>query len=163
MLKLKTFKMYIPYDQISADARVWIYQSNRAFDSDEKADIEKQLIDLCNNWNTHGTALHCSFQIHDWFICLFVDESMQDASGCSIDSSVAVIKSIAKQYQIDFFDRMNIAYLEGENTQVLPLPKFKQILSSETLVFNNLVKTKAEYESQWKIPISDSWLAKYIS
>ena len=88
---------------------------------------------------------------------------MQGASGCSIDSSVAVIKSIAKQYQIDFFDRMNIAYLEGENTKVLPLPKFKQILSSETLVFNNLVNTKADYESQWKISISDSWLAKYIS
>ena len=155
--------MYINYDQISADARVWIYQSDRAFNTAEKTDIELQLTDLCNNWNTHGSPLHCSFQIHDWFICLFVDESGQDASGCSIDSSVAVIKSIANQYNIDFFNRMNIAYLEGDKTHVLPLVTFKENISSQTIVFNNLVKTKAEYESQWKISILDSWLAKYIS
>ena len=65
--------MYVTYNQISSDARVWIYQSDRAFNAAEKTDIESQLTDLCNNWNTHGTALHCSFQIHDWFICLFVD------------------------------------------------------------------------------------------
>ena len=87
--------MYVPYNQISSDARVWIYQSDRAFNVAEKTNIESQLTDLCNNWNTHGTALHCSFQIHDWFICLFVDESKQGASGCSIDSSVAVIKKLS--------------------------------------------------------------------
>ena len=72
--------MYIPYNQISPDARVWIYQSNRAFSSIEKKDIENQLINLCNNWNNHGRVLRCSFQVHDWFICLFVDENMQIAS-----------------------------------------------------------------------------------
>ena len=155
--------MYVPYNQISDNARIWIYQSDRAFNLDEKVDIENQLIDLCNNWNTHGTALHCSFQIHDWFICLFVDESEQEASGCSIDSSVAVINYIANQYHINFFERMNIAYIEGENTKVLPLSDFKQILTPETLVYNNLVKSKAEYESQWKVSIKDSWLAKYLN
>ena len=80
--------MYIPYSDINPNSRVWIYQSDRAFNTSEKTDIELQLTDLCNNWNTHGSPLHCSFQIHDWFICLFVDESGQDASGCSIDSSV---------------------------------------------------------------------------
>ena len=69
--------MYVPYNQISSDARAWIYQSDRVFNTSEKKDIEIQLTDLCNNWNTHGTALHCSFHIHDWFICLFVDESKQ--------------------------------------------------------------------------------------
>ena len=113
--------MYVSYNQISSDARVWIYQSDRAFNAAEKTDIESQLTDLCNHWNTHGTVLHCSFQIHDWFICLFVDESKQGASGCSIDSSVAVIKAIAKQYNIDFFNRMNIAFLDGDLTQGITL------------------------------------------
>ena len=153
--------MYIPYNQISPDARVWIYQSNRAFSSVEKKDIESQLINLCNNWNTHGTILHCSYQIHDWFICLFVDENMQIASGCSIDSSVAVIKAIAKQYNIDFFNRMNIAFLDGETTKILPLSEFKKLITPQTVVYNNLVSTKSEYESKWKVPLSESWLARF--
>ena len=49
--------MYVSYDQISSDARVWIYQSDRAFNTAEKTDIESQLTNLCNNWNTH--AQHC--------------------------------------------------------------------------------------------------------
>ena len=153
--------MYIPYDQISPDARVWIYQSNRAFSSIEKKDIENQLTNLCNNWNTHGTLLYCSFQIHDWFICLFVDENKEIASGCSIDSSVAVIKRIADQYNLDFFDRMNIAFLDGEITKIVPLSEFKKQLTDKTLVYNNLVSTKREYENKWTVPLSESWLSKF--
>ena len=155
--------MYVPYNKISSDARVWIYQSDRTFSSAEKTDLESQLIELCNNWNTHGTALHCSFQIHDWFICLFVDESKQGASGCSIDSSVAVIKAIANQYNIDFFNRMNIAFLDGDLTKVLPLAEFKKQLTNQTIVYNNLVSTKGEYESKWKVPLSESWLARFAN
>ena len=153
--------MYVSYNQISSDARVWIYQSDRAFNAAEKTDIESQLTDLCNHWNTHGTVLHCSFQIHDWFICLFVDENKQSASGCSIDSSVAVIKAIANKYNIDFFNRMNIAFLDGESTKVLPIAEFKKILTPQTIVYDNLVSTKIEYESKWKVPLSESWLARF--
>ena len=151
------------FNNMPANSKVWIYQSDRAFNASEKIDIESQLTDLCNNWNAHGTALHCSFQIHDWFICLFVDESKQGASGCSIDSSVAVIKAIANQYNIDFFNRMNIAFLDGDLTQVLPLAEFKKQLTPQTIVYNNLVSTKGEYESKWKVPLSESWLARFAN
>ena len=92
---------------------------------------------------------------------MFVDESKQGASGCSIDRSVAVIKSIADQYHIDFFNRTNIAFMQGELTKVLPLAEFKKQLTPQTLVYNNLVSTKSEYESKWKVPLSESWLARF--
>ena len=162
MLKLKIYRMYIPYSEVDINARIWIYQSDRKLNAEEKEDITSQLSDLCNSWNTHGDPLACSFQLHDWFICLFVDESKSNASGCSIDSSVAVIKTIANQYNIDFFNRLNIAYLEGDKTKVLPLNEFKSRISSDMLVYNNLVNTKAEYESNWIHSIKDSWLAKFL-
>ena len=155
--------MYVPYNQINSDARVWIYQSDRAFNASEKIDIESQLIDLCNNWNSHGTELSCSFQLHDWFICLFVDENKHGTSGCSIDSSVAVIKAIANKYNIDFFNRMNIAFLDGELAKVLPLETFKSQLTNQTVVYDNLVNTKSQYENKWKVPLSESWLARFAN
>ena len=90
-----------------------------------------------------------------------MDENKQIASGCSIDSSVAVIKAIAKQYNIDFFNRMNIAFLDGDLTQILSLAEFKKILTPQTIVYNNLVSTKSEYESNWTVPLSESWLARF--
>ena len=154
--------MYIPYSKIGNNARIWIYQSDRKLNSDEQEDIAVQLIELCNSWKAHGDPLACSFQLHDWFICLFVDENKFSASGCSIDSSVAIIKSIGQQYNIDFFNRLNIAFWENNDTKVLSIKDFKSRIDSNMIVYNNLVKTKAEYESQWKIDINNSWLSKFI-
>jgi len=154
--------MYIPYCKISLKAKIWVYQCDRAFNLDEKKYVEEKLLELCNNWNSHGTALNSSFKIYDWFICIFVDESIKAASGCSIDTSVGVIKSIANHCKIDFFNRLNIAYLDGITTKVLPLSKFRKILTSEMIVYNNLVKNKEEYENSWKVSIKDTWLAKYL-
>jgi hypothetical protein len=154
--------MFIPYTEVDKNARIWIYQSDRKLNSEELDDIKIQLTELCEKWNAHGDPLACSFQLYDWFICLFVDESKFIASGCSIDSSVAVIKSIANQYNIDFFNRLNIAFFEGEETKVLPLNDFKRCVSSEMIVYNNLVKTKGEFEENWKASIKDTWLSKYL-
>jgi hypothetical protein len=56
---------------------------------------------------------------------------------------------------------MNIAFLDGELTQVLPLAEFKKQLTPQTVVYNNLVNTKSEYESKWKVPLTESWLARF--
>lgn len=154
--------MFVPYNQISLQASVWIYQSDRKLNSLEKKDISYQLSSLCENWNAHGKPLNCSFQLHDWFICLFVDENEHQASGCSIDSSVSVIKSIANQYDIDFFNRMNIAYIDNNETNVLPLNDFKKIIKSNMKIYNNLVKTKADFEENRIGTVEDSWLKKYL-
>ena len=54
------------------------------------------------------------------------------------------------------------AFLEGKETKVLPLNDFKRCVSSEMMVYNNLVKTKGEFEENWKASIKDTWLSKYL-
>ena len=51
--------------------------------------------------------------------------------------------------------------MQGELTKVLPLAEFKKQLTPQTVVYNNLVSTKIEYESKWKVPLSESWLARF--
>ena len=80
--------MLVPYKEIDDNSRVWIYQSDRIISNQERPVIENHLTNLCVNWNTHGEPVHSSYILNDWFICLFVDESKNNASGCSIDSSV---------------------------------------------------------------------------
>jgi hypothetical protein len=156
--------MFIPYNKIDDNSRVWIYQSNKSFSSKQKSIIEDYLTELCSKWQTHGKAIHSSFLLNDWFICLFVDESKNSASGCSIDSSVAMIKKIEQEFQLDFFNRLNIAFLdENGDTKVLPLSKFKNQAKDNLKVYNNLVKTKRELELNWIIPLEESWLVKYFN
>ena len=121
-----------------------------------------KLIDFCNDWTSHGKHVFSSFQVNSWFIIFFINETETNSSGCSIDKSVLLIKSISKQHGIDFFNRWNIVFIENNETKILPLSKFKNIISSDIIVFNTLIKTKLDFENKWKVPVKETWLNKFV-
>ena len=92
----------------------------------------------------------------------FVNETAHNSSGCSIDKSVLLIKSIAKQYAINFFNHLNILFIENNETKILSLSKFKNIISPDVIVFNILIKTKLDFETKWKIPVKETWLNRFV-
>lgn len=160
--------MYIPFEQLPSDARVWIYQADRAFSAEEEKMISAVLTDFCAQWMVHSQPLRTSYKIeYNHFIILSVDENAAQASGCSIDGSVRVIKELGAQLHIDFFNRLKSACLIDGRVAVLSRQEIAAAFSSgnvlsSTLTFNNLVATKGEFETTWKIGIENSWLAKYL-
>src|SRR5690606_25415327 len=101
------------------------------------------------------------------FIVLMADESATNVGGCSTDSSVRLIKEIEKQFQVQLFERTLLAFDVKEKIELLPLSKLKYafengFIDSETLYFNNVVLNKKEMESNWIIPVKESWLAKKL-
>lgn len=147
----------------SPQSRVWIYQSNRQFTVEEANAIQQKLNAFTDEWAAHGQALKAKAEMpYRFFIVLIVDEGQAQASGCSIDSSVRLIKEIEREYGIDLFDRFNISYKIGEEVHVNTKEDFETLISikkidADTIVFNNLVQNLAEYKSKWEIPISQSW------
>jgi len=50
---------------------------------------------------------------------------------------------------------------------VLKLNDFKDLLNGnsingETIIFNNLVKTKTEYLNNWETNVENSWLSQFV-
>ncbi|RZK42485.1 MAG: ABC transporter ATPase [Pedobacter sp.] len=147
----------------SPQSKVWIYQSNRAFSNEEAAAIQQKLDAFTEQWKAHGHQLKAKAEIpYNFFIVLIVDQDIANTTGCSIDSSVRLIKEIESEYQVDLFDRFNIAYKIGDTVHVNSKEDFETLvtikkITAETIVFNNLVQTLAEYESKWEVPLSESW------
>ncbi|HEY5826311.1 MAG TPA: hypothetical protein VIT44_18200 [Cyclobacteriaceae bacterium] len=160
--------MKVLFEELSNNSRLWIYQAGRIFTSGEEGLINKELEAFCEQWSAHGHPLKTSFKIaHHQFLVLAADESYHLPSGCSIDSSVHVIKSLQIETGIDFFDRTLIAFKLGDEVKLFPLTKLKEefangTLTSETLSFNNLVTTKLDWQNNWLVPVKDSWLARYL-
>ncbi|RZJ28459.1 MAG: ABC transporter ATPase, partial [Flavobacterium sp.] len=101
--------MYVPFEELSEESKIWIYQSNRKFTDQEFDAIDKATRDFVENWAAHGTGLSASYQLkYNRFIILAVDQDMQNATGCSIDDSVRFIQAIEKQYDVDLLDKMNV-------------------------------------------------------
>lgn len=151
------------YNTLADHSRVWIYQTNRELTEEELAKIKKQGDQFIANWAAHGASLQAAFEVfYNRFIVLFADESQVKASGCSIDSSVHFIKELQNAFQLDLFDRLNITYKKGDVIDSMRLNDFQAALndgtlSANTIVFNNLVETKADFMNHWEVPVKDSW------
>lgn len=147
----------------SPQSRVWIYQSNRQFTENETAEIQQQLDQFTAQWTAHGHQLKAKAEIrYGFFIILIVDQDSASATGCSIDSSVRVIKEIENAYGVDLFDRFNMAYKLDGQVYVNTKEDFETLITikkivPETIVFNNLVQTLAELEEKWEVPLANSW------
>lgn len=147
----------------SPQSRVWIYQSDRKFTSTEENEILNKLAAFTDQWKAHGNELLAKAEIrYGFFIILTVDESQAGVTGCSIDSSVRLIKEIEQEYHVDLFNRFNIAYkVNGEvvvnnKEDFETLVNIKQI-TPESIVFNNMVQNLAELETKWEVAFQNSW------
>ena len=157
------YKELLPED-FAADSRVWIYQSNRLFSLSEALEIEKLLEDFVRQWDSHGTPVKGYANLFfGQFIILMADESATGVSGCSTDSSVRLIKQIEQKFNVQLFDRQLLAFVVKEKLQLIPLPQLNYAVQNNfidptTLYFNNTIQTKEELESNWIIPVKESWL-----
>ncbi|WP_017730167.1 hypothetical protein [Nafulsella turpanensis] len=161
--------MYIPFDTLSAQARVWVYQASRPLTETEQALIEKTAPDFLESWATHGKPLKASYKLfHDQFLVIGVDENHQQASGCSIDSSVAFVQALEKELGLSFMDRGKVAFVLEDKIYMEPLPSLKRSIeagkiTADTQTFNNLVSNKQELEEKWLQPAKETWLKRYFS
>ncbi len=119
--------MYIPFENLPDESKIWIYQSNRKFSDEEMAEIETDLKAFVESWAAHGTGLEASYQLkYNRFIILAVNQEVQNATGCSIDSSVQFIQDLEKKYSVDLLDKMNVTFKLGEHIAHKPLIEFKK-------------------------------------
>ena len=153
----------------SPQSRVWVYQSNRAFSNEEVKEIQQKLTDFTVQWKAHGHQLAAKAEVlYNFFIVFFVDEASAGVTGCSIDSSVRIIKDLEQTYSIDLFNRFNIAYKVDGKVIVTNKEDFETLVNikavgPKTIVFNNLVQTLQEFETKWEIPFEQSWHSKVFA
>lgn len=160
--------MYVPFENMPPESRIWIYQSNRKFTDDEIGEIDLAVNQFVQQWAAHGTSLAASYKImYNRFIILAVDQEMHSASGCSIDDSVRFIQSLEEKYGVDLLDKMNVTFRNGEFIAHKSLADFKKMakekaVSSQTIVFNNLVNTVGEWNDFWEVPAAESWHSRFF-
>ncbi|MDO1514295.1 ABC transporter ATPase [Maribacter confluentis] len=160
--------MLVDFNTLPDNARVWIYQCNRSFTQEELVSLQTDLDSFLQGWTAHGNDLNAGYEIrYRRFIVIALDESAQNATGCSIDASVHFIQQLEKKYDVMLLDKMNVSYKQGEFIAYKSLLDFKAMakqkaISKNTIVFNNLVTDKGEYQEFWEVPASESWHARFL-
>lgn len=160
--------MLVNFNELSGESRIWIYQCNRSFTDEEIQQISKDMQTFLEAWAAHGKELKTSYLIkYKRFIIISADESQSSTSGCSIDTMVRFIQGLEQEYEVDLLDKMNVSYKHGEYVAFKPLLDFKKMVkqkavNANTIVFNNLVASKQEFEDYWEVPLKESWHARFL-
>ncbi len=160
--------MLVDFTTLPETARIWVYQSNRTFTSEEIEEVRGLAEDFLTQWTAHGADLKAGFETpYNRFLVIGLDQSVHNASGCSIDASVHFVQHLEKKYNVDLLDKMNVSYKQGEFVAYKSLKDFKKMakeraISKNTVVFNNLVATKQEYLENWEVPASESWHSRFV-
>jgi len=150
-------------------ARLWIFQADRKFTTKELAYLNVTMAGFVASWSAHGVPLQAAFWIkYDQFLILAVDESSHGASGCSIDSSVALIRKLESEIGVSLLDRSKIAVKQQEGIRLFELPMIKKavadgLIHTNDIVFNNAVASFGEWKNQWEITAVNSWMKRFFN
>lgn len=160
--------MLIPFQKMPDNARLWIYQAERKLSREETQLVEANTEAFLNQWRAHGQDLKSSFVVeYDQFLIISVDESFSQASGCSIDASVHLIKALESALNISFMTTSQVAFLQNDEINLYPFNQLKtqikeKVITPETPVFDNTVQNVAEFKSRWLKESSATWVNRYF-
>lgn len=161
--------MYFPFEELRDESRVWVYTGSRALTTAEEVSATEMLHAFCSRWAAHGHALKTSFKTErSQFIIMAVEEDFHAPSGCSIDSSVAVLRQIHTALGVDFLDRGKVPFDVNGTVTLIPLVELKNAfatgrLSPQTPCFNTLAATRLDIKNHWLIPAEKTWMTKYLA
>ena len=161
--------MLVSFESLVDTSRVWVYQSSREFLENELDIITTKIESFIAEWKRHGEGLKASYEIkYNQFIILAVDEAYNQVSGCSIDSSVNLMKQFENAFDLDLTNKLNVSFKNDNNINVVSLADFQnfikqQKITANTIVFNNMVATKADLVSNWEVPVNDSWHKRFLA
>ncbi|MFD2786087.1 hypothetical protein [Hymenobacter rubripertinctus] len=161
--------MYVPFEQLPASARIWIYQANRPLTAAEQAVLQPALHRFATDWTSHGRALAASAAVlHNQFLVIGLDEAVADASGCSIDASVRFVQQIEGQVGVELLEKSQLAFLLDGEVQLLDRKALRNAVAAGTLgpetpYFDNTISQQGQLVGRWPAPAHSTWLARYFS
>ena len=80
---------------------------------------------------------------------------------------VSFILELQSDYEVTLLDKMNVCFKQGEFVQYKELKELKTLLKNKavtekTIVFDNLITNKFDFENYWEIPMEESWYNRFL-
>lgn len=155
--------MLVEKTSLADNSKIYIYPSNRKLYPKEIPVIREKLEALFERFSEIEFFYEMQY---DRFIVIMVSEKTP-LSIENIDMLASLMQSLEKEYLISLLDKVNVCFKQGEFVQFKEMAAFKKLVkskgvSNKTIVFNNFVHTKSEYDCCWETPAEDSWVSHYF-
>ncbi len=134
------------------DSEVWIYAADRFIDSNEVAILQENLSAFTEEWKTHGKSLRAEAKVFDnVFVVFATDIHAGSASGCSIDTSVRLMKQLGSSLNIDFFNRLKVLVRSDDQLKHVSYHDLSDFAGNE--VADISIKSLGQFRTSFFTPI----------
>lgn len=155
--------MLINYQNLSEEARVFLYPSSRKFYENEIEELNLKIGNFISSYTEHSIAFKIKY---NRFLLFFISGDVT-ISIDFMDKIAQFILQLEKEYKVSLLDKVNVCFKQGEYVQYQEMKRFRELvkkksISKKTIIFNNLIQTKYEFENEWEVPLCESWLSYLI-
>lgn len=155
-------------EALGPDSRVWLYAFTETLTPQQEAVVRQAFDNFTSGWSSHGSGIRGAYTLLESKVVVLAMEEDQEISGCSIDSSVAVLKDLKSQHGLDALDG-GLVHYKGSDGEYRACSRLafnglcKQgEISADTIVVNLLYQGLGELRSSGGpiLPLENSWHAK---
>lgn len=144
------------------DSRVWFFMLNRPC-SDKEGFLDR-LHRFMTQWAAHGKSLAAKGAlIQDRLLVIAVNEHLEGASGCSIDTLNRFLRDEQAIQEVDFFNRMQVVLAHENALIVVDEASFASALQYDSNVVQTHLGKVGIFRNEPTIPASSSWVKKYLA
>ncbi len=152
--------MYKNFKLFSDEAKVLIFPSSRNLYPQEIEQLNREIpLFLAESFE-----LDLGYQLkYKRFLIFYIEDNIS-FSADNHEELVNYILNLEKRLSISLLDKVNVCFKQGNHVQRKEMNEFKALIknrgvSKKTIVFNNLITSKAELDHCWETPASESWIS----
>jgi hypothetical protein len=159
----------LPFDQLPADARVWVFASDRPVTGEHARQLLAAVDDYLARWSAHGQPLTAA---RDWtndrFLAVAVDQRDAHASGCSIDGLFRSLQQLGARIGANLVGGGRVHFRDAAGAiHTVARHEFTEQaargdVTGQTVVFDPTVATAADWRARFERPAHESWHAALL-
>ncbi|MDO6738342.1 ABC transporter ATPase [Wenyingzhuangia sp. 2_MG-2023] len=156
--------MLVDFNQLENNAKIFLYPSSKKFYPELLEQIKTRVDDFVQQW-TEINEIEAGYEIkYQRFIIIAINPTKPITTHI-IDELVSFIFKLQLDFDIELLDKLNVCFKQGEFVQYKDVKEFKKLIKNKsvntnTIVFDNLINTKEELDSDWELPAEDTWYGR---
>jgi hypothetical protein len=152
-------------------ARLWCFGADRDLADTESEVLAATVARFVERWTAHDQRLAAGFEWRDArFLLVAVDEGVESASGCSIDSLLRQLRTLESELSVNLADGRLVWFRDADGTvQSVPRDEFRDLASRgkigpDTAVFDLSLTDVGQVRSGgFELLASEGWHSRYLS
>ena len=144
-------------DQLSDDAKVWVFGISPALDENQGALLLRHVDAFLAEWAAHGTPIRSARELRDGSFLIVAADETSETSGCSIDRLFGTLKSLEQQFGVSILDANRIFFRDDGGVRAVPRAKFSESATLDSIVFDVTAERLAQVRGGFERRAADSW------